>query len=49
MADDYVLLGLGELTSLITAITISGWGSQVLLECIYDPTGGRLPYIPLFV
>jgi hypothetical protein len=48
MADDYVLLGLGELTSIVTAITISAWGSQVLLECIYDPTGDRLPYQLLF-
>lgn len=48
MADDYVLLGLGELTSIVTGITLSNWGSQVLLDCIYDPTGDRLPYQLLF-
>lgn len=48
MTDDYTLLGLGELTSIVTGISISAWGSQVLLECIYDPTGDRLPYQLLF-
>lgn len=48
MTDDYTLLGLGELTSIVTGINISAWGSQVLLECIYDPIGDSLPYQLLF-
>lgn len=44
MADDYKLLGLGELTSLITHVKINHWGTEVSVECIYDPKGERLPY-----
>ena len=48
MTDDYSLLGLGELTSLVRNVKISAWGSELLLECIYDPTGEPLPYQLLF-
>lgn len=44
MADDYKLLGLGELTSLITDVEISHWGTEVMLKCVYAPRGERLPY-----
>lgn len=44
MVDDYNLLGLGKLTSLVTNVNVSLWGAEVLLECVYDPTGNRLPY-----
>lgn len=44
MVDDYNLLGLGELTSQVTNVKVSLWGAEVLLECVYDPTGNRLPY-----
>ncbi|MBD2184233.1 hypothetical protein [Aerosakkonema funiforme] len=48
MADDYNLLGLGGLTSLVTNVNISHWGTEVLVECLYDPTGDRLPYSLVF-
>lgn len=44
MSDDYNLLNLGGLTSLITNVRLSLWGNEVVLECLYDPTGDRLPY-----
>jgi hypothetical protein len=48
MPDDYNLLNLGGLTSLVTNIKVSWWGNEVLLECIYDPTGDRSPYSLVF-
>jgi len=45
MSDDYQLLNLGGLTSLVTNVTMSLWGHDVAIECLYDPTGDRLPYI----
>lgn len=37
MADDYHLLGLRGLTSLITNVKVSLWGNEVLFECLYNP------------
>ena len=48
MADDYNLLNLGGLTSLVTNINVSLWGNQIIFECIYDPTGDRSPYSIVF-
>lgn len=48
MVDNYNLLGLGELTSLVTNVKVSMWGAEVLVECLYDPTGDRLPYSLIF-
>ena len=48
MPDDYNLLNLGELTSLVTNVNVSLWGSEISFECIYDPTGDRLPYTIVF-
>ncbi len=48
MPDDYKLLNLGGLTSLVTNIKVSLWGNELLLECIYDPTGDRSPYSLVF-
>lgn len=42
--DDYNLLGLGGLTSLITNVKVSLWGNEVLIECVYSPEQ-RLPYL----
>lgn len=42
--DDYNLLGLGSLTSLITNVNVSLWGNEVLIECVYSPEQ-RLPYL----
>jgi hypothetical protein len=44
MGDDYTKLGLGTQTSLITNLVIQAWGTEVKLECVYDPKGQRLPY-----
>jgi hypothetical protein len=48
MADDYYLLGLGGMISLVTNIQVSSWGAELLLECVYDPRGERLPYQLIF-
>lgn len=48
MPDDYNLLNLGGLTSLVQNVNVSLWGNEVLLECIYHPTGDRLPYSLVF-
>jgi hypothetical protein len=48
MPDDYNLLNLGGFTSLVQNVNVSLWGNEVLLECIYDPTGDRLPYSLVF-
>jgi hypothetical protein len=48
MADDYELLNVGGLTSLVTNVNVSLWGNEVVLECIYDPTGDRDPYSLVF-
>lgn len=42
--DDYNLLGLGGLTSLITNVKVSAWGNEVSIECVYNPEE-RLPYV----
>lgn len=47
MADDYHLLGLGGLTSLITNIKVSLWGNEVLFECLYNPEAPS-PYVMVF-
>lgn len=48
MPDDYHLLKLGGLTSLITSVNVSLWGNEISLECVYDPTEARLPYVLVF-
>ncbi|MEH2459442.1 hypothetical protein [Nostoc sp.] len=48
MPDDYHLLKLGGLTSLITSVNMSLWGSEVSVECVYDPTEDRFPYVLVF-
>jgi hypothetical protein len=48
MIDDYQELGLGELTSLVTQVSLGAWGSQLSLRCLYDPAGERLPYLVTF-
>ena len=45
--EDYHLLGLGGLTSLITNVKISIWGNKILFECVYNPDN-RLPYTIVF-
>ena len=45
--DDYNLLGLGGLTSLVTTIKVSLWGNEVLIECVYNPEE-RFPYVLAF-
>lgn len=45
--DDYHLLGLGGLTSLVTNVKVSLWGNEVLIECVYNPEE-RLPYVLVF-
>ena len=45
--DDYNLLGLGGLTSLVTNIKVSLWGNEVLIECVYNPEE-RFPYVLAF-
>ncbi|WP_242723101.1 hypothetical protein [Microcoleus vaginatus] len=41
------MLGLGGFTSLITKVNVSLWGSEVLIECVYNPEE-RLPYMLTF-
>ena len=48
MADDYELLNVGGLTSLVTNVNVSLWGNEISFECIYDPTGDRSPYTIVF-
>ena len=48
MPDDYNLLNLGGLTSLVTNVDVCLWGNEIIFECIYDPTGDRLPYTIIF-
>lgn len=50
MADDYNWLGLGGLTSLVTNVKIYRSGTEVLVKCLYDPTGDRtnILFIPNF-
>jgi hypothetical protein len=48
MPDDYHLLRLGDLTSLITSVNVSLWGNRVSVECVYNPTEERLPYVLIF-
>jgi hypothetical protein len=46
--EDYHKLGIGGITSLITDVRFSHWGSVVCLECVYDPHGTKLPYRIIF-
>jgi len=48
MPDDYNLLNLGGLTSLVKNVNVSLWGNQIKFDFIYDPTGKRLPYSIVF-
>ena len=48
MADDYELLNVGGLTSLVTNVNVSLWGNEISFECIYDPMGDRSPYTIVF-
>ncbi|MEH2275434.1 MAG: hypothetical protein V7K40_11750 [Nostoc sp.] len=48
MPDDYHLLKLGGLTSLITSVNVFLWGNEVSVECVYEPTEDRLPYVLVF-
>jgi hypothetical protein len=41
---DYAELGLGNATSIITAIDVSDWGAQVTFSCLYDLRGTSKPY-----
>ena len=45
---DYVKLGLGNATSIVTAIDVSDWGTEVTLSCLYDPRGISKPYKLMF-
>lgn len=44
---DYHLLGLGNLTSLVTGVQLRLWGSEMLIQCLYDPLN-RQPYLLVF-
>ncbi len=46
--DDFNRLGLGSFTCLITKITISSWGKDVLIDCTYHPDE-RLPFRLVFL
>lgn len=41
---DYTSLGLGPAPSLITALHVSRWGTDVRVVCSYDPQNSRRPY-----
>jgi hypothetical protein len=45
---EYNLLNLGTETSLIKAVTVSKWGANVKIACLYDPLGTRQPYEMVF-
>lgn len=34
---DYLTLGLGSLTSIVTEVDVSAWGHRVTLSCQYNP------------
>ena len=40
---DYVKLGLGKATSVITNIEIANWGHTITISCLYDPAESK-PY-----
>lgn len=44
---DYHLLGLGNLTSLVTGVQVRRWGGEVTFRCLYDPSS-RQPYLLIF-
>ncbi|NJK65293.1 MAG: hypothetical protein HC789_14445 [Microcoleus sp. CSU_2_2] len=48
MPDDYNLLNVGGLTSLVTNVNVALWGNEISFECIYDPAGDRSPYTIVF-
>jgi len=43
-----VLVELGLAPSLITALHVSQWGSEVAIACLYDPDNARRPYRLVF-
>jgi hypothetical protein len=45
--DDYYLLDLGGLTSLIKAVKVSLWGSEITFQCLYNPEK-PIPYQMIF-
>jgi hypothetical protein len=45
---DYAKLELGHAISIITAIDLSDWGTEVTLSCLYDPRGTSKPYKLIF-
>jgi hypothetical protein len=45
---DDALLELGPATSLVTDVSVTKWGSEVLVLCLYDPLGSRQPYQLVF-
>ena len=44
---DYHLLGLGDFTSVVTEVQVRLWGSEVSIQCLYDPATCQ-PYSLLF-
>ena len=46
--DDYALLGIGKATSLIEHVHIDEGNGVVVLSCLYDPQGVKIPYKLLF-
>lgn len=45
--DDYPLLNLGGLTSLIKTVNVSLWGNEITFECLYNPEN-PIPYQMVF-
>ena len=45
---DYALIGVGGAASVVTAIDLNNWGSEVIVSCLYDPLGTAKPYKLVF-
>lgn len=45
---DYIALGLGSLTSIVTAVDAGVWDRTVTLSCRYNPGGEDRPYTITF-
>lgn len=45
---DYQALGLGEATSVVTAVTVSTDAHTISIACLYDPQNAQMPYALLF-
>ena len=45
---DYQALGLGEATSVVTAVTIDKDKHTIMIACLYDPQGAQMPYTLCF-